>query len=224
MFRNENRFGMVEPDANIYTVGTAQLPRINRSPTQMNARTLGISLAVGWMILPFIMCTGALVMPDDGFSLMSMALSAFMFLPFIAGTAIYTVIAAKHCMSGTVARRFPRLVLFLPFIGVAVWAVVANTKSRRITPDSASYNSPFDKGWFSAPQTVYGSPLPFLRFFDDTVPDARYPSVGATLFDIPTLLGDLAFWSFIIYVVVSLMYAVISHSRRGEPVATEPES
>ena len=197
------------------------LSRISRI-ANMNARTLGISLAVGWLILPFLACAGAFLMLDDELSVTSAAISATLFLPFIVGTAVYAAIAIKRCVALPRKSIFPRLLLLLPLLSLMGYAIFANTIPRRITPNTVS-DSPFDKYWYSAPQTAYGSPFPFLRFFDDSIPDHGYPEIQDSLFDLSSLLGDLVVWAFGIFVIVSLTYTLLPPSNSGEPCdATEP--
>ena len=182
----------------------------------MNARKLGIALAIGWVILPFVACAGAFItFADDELGIVSIAVSALLSLPFVVGTAIYTLIATKRCVSLPRTRIVPRLLLILPLIGVVGWAIVANVTPRRITPDTVS-DSPFDKYWYSAPQTAYGSPSPFMRFFDDAMPDAGYQNIGGSLFDVSSFLEDLTIWCFAVFVVVSLAYTLLPPQRNGE--------
>ena len=109
----------------------------------MNARNLGIGLAIGWIVLPFAACVGAFVtFADDELGVLSMALSTLLSLPFIIATAIYTLIAIKRCVALPHTRIVPRLLLILPLIGVIGWSVVANVTPRRITTDTVLEASP----------------------------------------------------------------------------------
>jgi hypothetical protein len=183
----------------------------------MNARNLGIGLAIGWVVMPFAACVAAFItfFADDKLGVLSIALSTLLSLPFIIGTAIYTLIAIQRCVALPRTRIVPHLLLILPLSGVIGWSVVANVTPRRITPDTVT-DSPFDKYWYSAPQTAYGCPSPFLRFFDSTMPDSGYPNIGGTLFDISSFLGDLTIWSFLVFVAVSVTYTLLPPQCNAE--------
>jgi len=188
----------------------------------MTARILGISLAIGWLILPFVACAGAFFFLDDELGVPAISMSAALTLPFIVGTTVYTFIAMRRCIAIPSKRVMPGLFLLSSLLALAVWAIVMNGTSRRITPATVS-DSPFDKYWYSAPQSAYGIPFPFLRYFDDHVPDGGYPEIQDWLFDTTALLGNLTIWSFPVFVIVSLGYTVLPPRNDGEPCdATEP--
>ena len=189
--------------------------RIRRSSYEMNARKLGIALAIGWVLLPFAACAGAFLAIGDELETVSITSSVLLSFPFIIGTTIYTLIAVKRCILLPRSRIVPRLLLFGPLIAVVGWATVANVTPRRITPDTVS-DSPFDKYWYSAPQIAYGTPAPFLRFFDDAMPDPGYPNIGRTLFDTSSFLADVTIWSFLVFVGVSLAYTSLPPRCDGE--------
>ncbi|KAA1257497.1 hypothetical protein LF1_53460 [Rubripirellula obstinata] len=180
----------------------------------MNARTLGIALALGWLALPLAACAGAIFMLDDELSPMSVAVAAALSLPFIVGTTLYVYIACKRCIALPHNRLLPRLIFALPLIGLAGWATFLNTTPRRITPDTVS-DSPIDKYWYSAPQTAYGSPFPYLRYFDDPIPDRGYPEIGGSLLDYTAVFGNLTLWAFCVFVLVSLAYTLLPPADGG---------
>jgi len=179
------------------------------------ALLLGVTLTIGWIILPFAACVVAFItFGDDELAGSSIAATALLSLPLILGTWIYTGIAVKRCAS-TSTGLVPTLLLVVPLSGVIGWSLIANASPRRITPDMSG-DSPFDKHWYSAPQTSFGSPAPFLRIFDRPLTDVQHAMTGTMLFDFSTFLADVTIWCFPVFIIVSVAYIRLSPRRDGE--------
>ncbi len=180
-----------------------------------NPRSLGISLAIGWFVLPIVMFVCAWIIQDE-LSASGVLVTVLLTAPFILGTLAYTWMAIRRSLLLPSYRKWPRFVLLVPLMGLSLWALWLNVSPRRITPEMVS-DSPFDKYWYSAPQTAYGSPSPFLRFFDSDQPDGGYPQIGRVLLDVGSLLGNVTLWMFLVFLLVSFAFWFL-------PKTTEPSN
>lgn len=175
---------------------------------RINARFLGVLLAIGWVLSPIpLFFIVFLIKPERT---MDIALSLFA-LPFIVGTTIYTLIACKRCVESRSKRRLRCSLLFIPLSLLLAFALFGNLVPRRLTPDMAG-NSPFDKAWFTEPQFAVGSPYPYWRHFD-----APQDQFGSYYFSFGELIGNFMSWSFPIYVAVSIAYLVLPRVDREHP-------
>jgi len=181
----------------------------------VTARRLGVSLAVGWIVLPFVLCLGIpLFMVADRTAPAVVLLMLLINVPFVAGASVFVYKAFARFWRNPPRRVLVGLLLHVPVLALAAWFVAVNATPRRITPERVHAN-PVDPYWESAPQTAVGWPCPFLRLFDDDTPDARYPEIGPTLIDPPSLLGDLHVLAFLTYILVAPMYMFLP--RAGNP-------
>lgn len=186
----------------------------------MNARQLGIALGMGWLLLPFVACAGALVLwrSDNEFTWAGHLFAAIISLPLILGTAILSLVAFRWLRQVRSWKRLSQAMLLLPIfltIGYAVWL---NASPQRITPDTVT-TSPADFYFEYAPQTAFGFPCPFYRIYDQARPDQHFASIEQNFFDFSSLLGNMTFWSFPVYLIVVVAFLKLPgpDAASGEP-------
>lgn len=170
----------------------------------MTFRRFGILLAISYVVLTIIYCFTSLLFLGNELKLLSIITTAIFTLPLIISTIIYITVAVKRCFKFPRRRVVPYLLLFplICFFGLMIYS---NSTPRRITPGNVVDNM-FDEYWTFAPQTAYGSPGPFLRFYDDTIPDPTHQEIQGSLFDVNTLLTNLTSWLFLAFILVSFLY------------------
>lgn len=181
----------------------------------MNAKKLGIALAIGWLALPFVACAGAFVVwrSDTAFSFGSRVFSALIFLPLILGTALFVSIAVLRLPTPRAgALLLGYLALILVFTTICA-AIGFNAVPRRFSPETTR-TSPFDRYFEYAPQKVFGFPFPHYRVYDRENPDGDYVA-GKTLFDFSSLLGNVTFWTLPVYIITAIALTILPN--QGEP-------
>jgi hypothetical protein len=181
---------------------------------EMNAKKLGIALAIGWLGLPFVACAGAFVAwrSDTEFSFGSKVFSALIFLPLILGTAMFVSFAVLRLRSARATKLiFASVSLLLVFTTICA-AIGFNTVPRRFSPET-TLTAPFDRYFEYAPQNAFGFPFPHYRVFDRENPDGDYV-IGKTLFDFTSLLGNVTFWTLPVYILTAITFTILP--KQGE--------
>lgn len=176
----------------------------------MNAKKLGIALAIGWLTLPFVVCAGALVVwkSDTEFSVAAQVFSAVMFLPLILGTAIFVSIAVLRLRTAQAAKLIFASVSLLLVLTMICAAIGFNTVPRRFSPETTRTAS-FDRYFEYAPQIAFGFPFPHYRVFDRENPDGEYV-IGKTHFDFTSLIGNVTFWTLPVYIFTAVAFMVLT--------------
>ncbi|PQO27131.1 hypothetical protein [Blastopirellula marina] len=187
----------------------------------MNVRQLGIALGIGWLLLPLVACAGALVLwkSNNEFTWAGHLFAAVISLPLILGTAIFSLVAIRRLRQVRSWKRLSQAMLLLPILLTVGYAVWLNASPQRITPDSVT-TSPGDFYFEYAPQTAFGFPFPFYRIYDQVQPDQHFASIGQNFFDFSSLLGNMTFWSFPVYLIVVVAFLELP---RSDEESVEPE-
>lgn len=181
----------------------------------MNPLRLGITLGIGWLLLPFLLFAWAIFILgyDAEYTLTENLSLAFLCLPMILGTVRFASIAYSRFRSRQTGKLLLGILVFGPILLTIATAICLNTAPRRISPDTVKAPSGFDPYFSYAPQTAVGFPCPFVRIFDEANPDPQY-TMGNIFFDFSSLLGNVTFWMFPMY--LWFVIAFLELPKQGE--------
>jgi len=138
-------------------------------------KKFALIFTVAWGIGMVVLCGMAFV--SDELSIWWISWTAIFVTPFLLGTAFFYLLI----FYGSLWRRWYLAVLPGLFLALVIFQ---NFVPRHFQGDGN--DSPFDRIWYSWPQTAYGYPSPVYRIFDE-----KLEPYGAHLLDVSSGLLNL---------------------------------
>jgi hypothetical protein len=170
-----------------------------------DARQLRSRLIKLWLFFPFLVFGYALLtLPIDELSMISVIIALAFCLPYYFLTVLFYCRVWQTCCVKSTGHLAQIFTAFSTVVIIAGWVFLNSVPHHIHLADGAKDNSPFSRIWYYWDQTSHGYPSPFLRVF--VRPLEGY---GNYVFDATSLLCNLMFLSFVIYVFLAILSLIL---------------